>query len=289
MNDLEQLDFALTGIMAGREGGASWGDPTAMARALGAVRRAFGDMEALAASPRGARGVLALRVTGGRPGYLDIKYACYGIARNSGWDGRRPLDDERLVRNLLQQVDSLQAVPRRFRQCYRGLLTGYFACPAYLESAPAGDPGYPNWLVLRRYLQAHLPQVAESRPALAWAETLGRYPELLEKDPAAPWAASLLGGEAGEWNTLCRHLDLPPAWSVRVALGAQVRLWLSRREALGAHPLPPLLEQQRQALAQGLREARQAQQLPYGLWKNWLTAMELEGELNSTWEGGLAE
>lgn len=287
MNDLEQLDFALTGIMAGREGGASWGDPTAMARALGAVRRAFGDMEALAASPRGARGVLALRVTGGHPGYLDIKYACYGIARNSGWDGRRPLDDERLVHSLLQQVDGLQAVSRRFRQCYRGLLTGYFACPAYLEAAPAGDPGYPNWLLLRRYLQAHLPQVAESRPALAWAETLGRYPEFLGQDPAAPWAEALLAGEAGEWNTLCRHLDLPPTWSVRVALGAQVRLWLSRREEVGGAPLTPDLAQQRQALAQGLQEARQAQHLPYGLWKSWLIALGLE-EMLSSWDGGLA-
>lgn len=146
-------------------------DPTAqppMTRALQRIRLAFGDAEALAASPRSARAQLAFR-SGNALRFIDLKYLCHAVNRPNAWDGRRLLEDPRLLQQLLAQVDAWQAQPRRFRQCYRGLLA------AYGSAQPS--PGREH---LGRYLRRHRDPVARSQPPLEWTRELASHPDLAD-------------------------------------------------------------------------------------------------------------
>lgn len=226
-DDLEALAAALSEVPAATAGQAPWGDPRAMTRALGEVRSRFGDMAVISESPRSARALLAFRAGGGGSlRFMDLKYACYALVRPNAWDGRRLLDDARLLAELLRQVDVWLEQPRRFRQCYRGLLASYFACPEYLwQEDPAALPGYRGWATLQEYLCRHRPSVAASTPALDWTQALAACPAILQAHPWAALAEAEPATAAARWESLCRQLNTPASWSQPVA-------WAERLEIL---------------------------------------------------------
>jgi hypothetical protein len=138
------------------------GHHTPLSSQLQRLRLAFGDSGALAASPRSARAQLAFR--SGQPlRFIDLKYLCHAANRPNAWDGRRLLDDPRLLAQLLRQVVAWLPQMRRFRQCYRGLLVAYRSCEMPQAVGPAA---------LAKFLQAHQQAVAQSVPALEWTRTL---------------------------------------------------------------------------------------------------------------------
>lgn len=78
------------------------------------------------ALPRIAQGILAFRLQGARTPWPDLKYACYGIARRTDWEGRLLLDDPRTCDALLDAVAALApARPRAFAACCKGLRTAW--------------------------------------------------------------------------------------------------------------------------------------------------------------------
>ena len=276
--DLADLDHLAAALMAPGAADTTptvWGDPRAMTRALGEVRSRFGDMAVISESPRSARALLAFRAGGGALRFMDLKYACYALVRPNAWDGRRLLDDARLLAELLRQVDGWSDQPRRFRQCYRGLLASYFACPEYLWAhaldTPGTDPGHRGWQALQEYLCRHRPSVAASTPPLDWTQALAAFPAILQ---ARPWAA-LAGAEpatvAARWESLCRQLNTPDSWSLPVALAdrlealcrlddaafrQQARAFQEEFATLDPAPLPPaLLKRCRQRLAERAQAA----------------------------------
>ncbi|MDE2585359.1 MAG: hypothetical protein KGN39_08160 [Betaproteobacteria bacterium] len=248
--DLDDLTAALMPPPATAPGTTAWGDPRAMTRALGEVRSRFGDMAVISESPRSARALLAFRAGGGGSmRFMDLKYACYALVRPNAWDGRRLLDDARLLAELLRQVDGWLEQPRRFRQCYRGLLASYFACPEYLWAEPSADPGFRGWQALQQYLGRHQPAVAASTPALDWTQALGAFPAMLQARPWATLAETEATTAAARWESLCRQLNVPASWSQPMA-------WAGRLEIL-CRLDDPTFRQQAKAFQEELASAEE--------------------------------
>jgi hypothetical protein len=89
---------------------------------LSRTRQALAPPRGRHAPPRLAHGVLAFRIQGRNTPYPDLKYACYGIALSTDWEGRRLLDDDRLVDELLHTVANLRlSHPTQFAACCRAL------------------------------------------------------------------------------------------------------------------------------------------------------------------------
>lgn len=172
--DLEALARALG--QAAPALGESSNEIAPMSRALQRLHLAFGDSTALAASPRAARALLAFR-SGEELRFIDLKHLCHAAGQPNPWDGRRLLEDGRLLEQLLLRVERWGAEPRRFRQCYRGLLL----------AAREAQEG-PGRRQLLAYLERHRTLVAGSQPALGWTRALAGDAPLLAPPPetAAP-------------------------------------------------------------------------------------------------------
>jgi len=165
----ESLDYLVQQLQAATETPAHAPPPgqPPMQRTLQRVRLAFGTGRDLAATPRATRAMLAFR-SGQKLSFVDLKYLCHGAQRPNPWDGRRLLDDTGLLARLLQEVERWSVQPRRFRQCYRGLL---------LALEQMAGKGLAGEFLLRDFLQRHRQAVVQSRPALAWTRTLAKQPE----------------------------------------------------------------------------------------------------------------
>lgn len=109
-------------------------DPAAL-QGLAAARQRLAPPRGHRALPRIAQGILAFRLLGRQTPYPDLKYACYGIARPTDWEGRLLLDDARLCGELLAAVGAL-AVRRPWihAACCKGLHSAWTA-----DIAPAGE------------------------------------------------------------------------------------------------------------------------------------------------------
>lgn len=119
MNDLAELRRRLraapTDSLAAPNG-------EALAR-LAAVRRELSPPRGHRSPARIAKGILSFRMTPRDTPCPELKYACYGVARPMDWDGRILLAEPSLLEQLLGAVRMQPA--RRFRDCYRGLLTAW--------------------------------------------------------------------------------------------------------------------------------------------------------------------
>lgn len=109
-------------------------DPAAL-QALAAARQRLAPPRGHRALPRIAQGILAFRLLGRQTPYPDLKYACYGIARPTDWEGRLLLDDARLCDELLAAVAALAARrPWVHVACCKGLAAAWAA-----DIAPVRD------------------------------------------------------------------------------------------------------------------------------------------------------
>lgn len=150
MDDLDLLRQKLQQALAGRPRSASPLVPESGGARLLAVVRAVGPARGHRHPPHVAHGVMAFRLRRRETPCPELKYACYGIARQVDWDGRRLIDDARMVADLLAAVAALpgrEHGARAFRDCCRGLRA------AWEESAAdraADDPGC--WQALGEFL-----------------------------------------------------------------------------------------------------------------------------------------
>lgn len=153
---LERLRHALHQALAGRpKSSAALFPKTAGTRLLAAIQ-AIGPGRGHRHPPHVAHGVMAFRLHGPETPAPELKYACYGIARQVDWDGRRLIDEPRKIAELLAALSALALLKNGqppFRDCCRGLLA------AWQESAEerardeaAGDAN--RWQALGEFLQA---------------------------------------------------------------------------------------------------------------------------------------
>jgi len=102
---------------------------------------------------------MAFRLHGRETPAPELKYACYGIARQVDWDGRRLIDEPRRVADLLAAVGDLAAPPAdahdapAFRDCCRGLLAAWQeSADERAAEAAAGDGA--RWQAVGEFLRA---------------------------------------------------------------------------------------------------------------------------------------
>lgn len=134
MNAAEELRQQLARTLLARPlPGLATADPAAL-QGLAAIRQRLGPPRGHRALPRIAQGILAFRLLGRQTPYPDLKYACYGIARPTDWEGRLLLDDARLCGELLAAVAALAVRrPWVYAACCQGLQSAWAA-----DIAPAG-------------------------------------------------------------------------------------------------------------------------------------------------------
>jgi hypothetical protein len=182
MNDLARLRGLLARALLPPAIGTVGRGPTPLSRSLQRLRQACGSHEGERRGPRLARSLLAFRMSGGRVGFVDLKYACFGAALPADWESRRLLDDERLLGKLLVAVMAWSGDARHFALCYRGLFASHFLA--------ARDAATPLADVVRQRLADFLRRGAVHLPTQrvpAWVVCLRRHPELLADDPARLW------------------------------------------------------------------------------------------------------
>jgi len=121
MDALKSLQKGLRRALEGRPRLLGWGEPKVMRVSLALVRGRFTRKSSAVPAERVARGILALRVLGTNADFVQLKYACYGIAQHADWNGRRLLEDAALVKKLLNAVEALRPNARCFAACCRGL------------------------------------------------------------------------------------------------------------------------------------------------------------------------
>lgn len=111
-------------------------DPAAL-QGLAAARQRLAPPRGHRALPRIAQGILAFRLLGRQTPYPDLKYACYGIARPTDWEGRLLLYDARLCDELLATVAALQhRRPWMYAACCQGLAAAWAADIATTGETP---------------------------------------------------------------------------------------------------------------------------------------------------------
>ncbi len=175
-----------------------------MTRVLAEVRRVF-DKPVDAINERSlTKTLLTYRKSGTLSSFLDLKYACFGVSQ-SLTDGWRLLDDKRLFPILLEQAEQERAVPRRFRKCFQGLLSGYFTYPRFAQEQTSE-----NWLKLRDYLTERFILIQNITPLPGWVAMLDEHRNLLTPQPCERYARLMLVGQADELRTqLYTGLGIP--------------------------------------------------------------------------------
>lgn len=153
---LERLHQALQQALGGRPKGAGALFPKgANARLLAAIQ-AIGPARGHRHPPHVAHGVMAFRLRGPETPAPELKYACYGIARQVDWDGRRLIDEPRRIADLLGAIAALAARPAdtpAFRDCCRGLLAAWReSTDERAADAGAGDDA--RWQAVGEFLRA---------------------------------------------------------------------------------------------------------------------------------------
>ena len=141
---LDDLAQRLAAAFHDRPGQLAWGATAIMHQSLEAARDLARHRRGVSREQRIARGIMALRIQGGNPDFVHLKYACYGLAHAADWDSRRLLTDVALVQKLLTQVERLRPDKRRFQACCRGLLQSWreiSELPADILNPPNGQQG----------------------------------------------------------------------------------------------------------------------------------------------------
>ena len=156
---LDRLRHALQQALGGRPKGAGALFPKgADARLLAAIQ-AIGPARGHRHPPRVAHGVMAFRLRGPETPAPELKYACYGIARQVDWDGRRLIDEPRRVADLLAAVAALAARPAdahgapAFNDCCRGLLAAWQESAEERAADEAAGDGA-RWQAVGEFLRA---------------------------------------------------------------------------------------------------------------------------------------
>lgn len=151
----------------------------------------------------------------------DARLICRGVATPIGAKHVRLIDDTILFPKLMDCIDQYSAEPRKFRRCYRGLLSSYFSFD------PGGDDsvgaGYGNWKRLRTFLSEHLKTIQTGGTNPDWVGAITAHQNLLSDKPCERYGTAFLEGRKGDFEEAETHLDISGAsWVGRSVVQAMV-------------------------------------------------------------------
>ncbi|WP_157697401.1 EH signature domain-containing protein [Caballeronia calidae] len=203
--------------------------------ALRDIRKAFGDRSD---APSLDQLKIALRAFFARRTDLSptqVKYVCYGVTvpHDDTEDGVRIIDDRALFQALMKVLGDYETQEGRFRQCYQGLLQGYFG---FRRDPGEKSQAHQNWINLRRYLSERLPAMhakATSREFVPdWLGTLNEHKNLLTDNPCGRYADMFEAGKTDELRALFGGLGIESnSWIWDEVVMAYVRSVCERGDA----------------------------------------------------------
>lgn len=203
-----------------------WGNPRVMTEALKRIRHDLGgDGNNKPAQDQLLAALLRFARSRQVASFTELKYVCYGSTVPVGRDLWRVIDQRPLFDAMLELVNQHTQLPKQFRRCYQGLLSGYFGFERNLEELGDADK---RWISLRNYLADQLDplRLASSKRGAApdWLNTLSEHRNLLTSDPCSRYADALVRDDQTELRRVCTGLGISSnSWVWEEALMAYVK------------------------------------------------------------------
>jgi hypothetical protein len=214
---------------------AAWGDTRVMPLALREIRHAFGDHSDAPSLDQLKRALRAFFADRTDLSPTQVKYVCYGVTvpRDDTENGERIIDDRTLFDTLFDVLRDYETQERRFRQCYQGLLQGYFG---FRHDHGEESAAQSNWIELRHYLNEQLPGIhanAKSRGFVpVWLDTLSEHDNLLTDDPCSRYADKFETGKTDDLRALFGGIGIESnSWVWDEVVMAYVRSVCERGDA----------------------------------------------------------
>jgi len=157
--------------------------------------------------------------------FRDAQLVAYGLTVRV--DASKPciLEDQDCFQAVLNPKNGLgQWVghPRRFRRCYRGLMSSYFSYNWRNASKP--DVGQKNWQKLRKYLWKHNEQIVDGTVNLDWVDVAREHRDVFSDNPCSAYADAALDGDTEQIDIVTRELGIgQDSWFQWELIMAQVR------------------------------------------------------------------
>lgn len=153
--------------------------------------------------------------------FRDARLVCRGVAVPIGPRQVRLIDDSGLFPRLLDDVAGYAPEPRKFRRCYRGLLSSYF----HIDPCAEDDirPLRDNRQRLQEFLNGHLAHLRVDDINPDWVDTIQEHRNLLSDAPCERYGAAFLNGSSGEFKAAEAHLEISgSSWVGRSIIEATV-------------------------------------------------------------------
>lgn len=175
-------------------------------------------------------------------GFAEARLVCHGLDLAPREGAPRLIEDSVRFLAVLRGLEQFASDPKRFRRCYLGLASSYFAYDGQSPSAPKA--GAENWRVLRQYLNEHLGRLTDQAAVTPnWVDALRDNQELFSADPCAAYAREVLAGESARVDRLRQEFAVSDAsWFVRELVNAQVAYGISLSDEAYESLLPELLK-----------------------------------------------
>jgi hypothetical protein len=171
----------------------------------------------------------------------DARLVCRGLLTPIGANRVRIIDSSRLFPSLLKCVTHYVDEPRKFRRCYRGLLSSYFAFDP--DEADASTSGLDNWQQLRLYLQSHLLDTQCTGTDPDWIRVIIEHRNLLTEQPGERYGQDFLEGRTEQFAALETQIGITgSSWLSRSVVLAMVQAAAQQGDGDFKQHLPRLLQ-----------------------------------------------
>lgn len=168
----------------------------------------------------------------------DARLVCRGVITPIGANQARLIEDGKLFPKLLNWIAQYSAEPRKFRRCYRGLLSSYFS----FDPDEGVGAGHSNWKQLRSFLIQHLKTIQTDGTNPDWVDAISAHQNLLSDNPCERYGSAFLDGRKGDFEEAENHLNISGAsWVGRSVIQAMVGAASHLDDDGFKHHLPELL------------------------------------------------
>lgn len=170
----------------------------------------------------------------------DARLVCRGVVTPIGANQVRLIEDDKLFPKLLDCIAQYSAEPRKFRRCYRGLLSSYFSFDPDEEEGVGAERS--NWMQLRSFLSEHLKTIQTDGTNPDWVGAISAHQNLLSDKPCERYGSAFLEGRKDDFEEAENHLDISGAsWVGRSVVQAMVSAASHLDDDGFKHHLPELL------------------------------------------------
>ena len=171
----------------------------------------------------------------------DGRLVSFGMCLPNVPQGQSIIEDSSRFPALLQGVDRWLPEPKKFRRCYQGLMSNYFAYDAH---TPSTSPiGKENWITLRSYLNEHSKYITDAGDCPEWVTCILEHRTLFGNAPCEPYAAAMLRGESEQIDNLRVRLCIDDtSWFVRDLVIAQIKAATGKTDDDFIGLLPQLIQ-----------------------------------------------